>query len=244
MITQNKAFTMVELLIVLTIVAILTTVWFLSYSSTLYESRNWARIADMWNLKVSLKNYKLKSGSYPLPWNSFSITNYWSGIITQWFLDEDVSIQEITKKPKDPLVKDKYYSYSISNNKLFFQIAMTLEWQANSKSFVDWDYQQIGEFVPSMVFATSTWGEVDTLSWKFILDWGTYNLPYDELWIPYSLDKAFADIIRETWITISKFAWYYTCQEIYENGSSMGSGTYIISDANWVKTSTWCIMNY
>lgn len=244
---HKKWFTMVELVVVITILTILATISFISYQEYIISARNAARASDMSNIKMSLKNHKLKNSLYPLPWNAFDITNSVT-IIKQWFLNENVNTQEIIQKPKDPQIKDQYYFYSITSNRLFYQIGMTLEeegdWQWWSFAYIDWDYQQIAQFVPSLVFASASSGTINSLSWSFIVDKSTLNLPYD---IDGSIKKtatSFTNIINESWINIPKFYWYMTCQEIYENGGSMWSWIYNILDNDWNATQTGCVMNY
>ncbi len=245
---KNKnAFTIVELVVVIMVITILSTIWFVSYTSTLSDARNSTRISDMWNLKMWLKNHKLQNWSYPIPGTSLDITNSLT-IIKQWLFNDDVYTQEIVKKPTDPLVKWQYYFYSITSNKLFFQIAMSLEEDDinnyDMRAYLDWDYQQIWDFAPTILFASTIWWTIDSLSWAFIVDKWTLNLPYDKSWNIVNTATSFSWIIEEAWINIPKFYGYYTCQEIYENGASMWSWTYKIMQSDWTITSTWCLMNY
>ncbi len=245
---NKKAFTMVELIVVITILIILSTIWFMSYENTLSDARNATRKSDMGNIKMSLKNHKLKNWWYPIPGNPFDITNSWI-IIKQWLLNEKVTTQEIVKKPTDPFVEWQYYFYSISNNKLFFQVAMsledkTLENDYSLRAYVDWDYQQISDIVPSIIFANNSSSDINSISSKFIVDKGTLNLPYDENWDIVSLATNFNSIILESWISIPTFYWYYSCLEIYENWNSMWSWTYKMLNNEWKLVSNFCDMNY
>lgn len=249
--STKKAFTLVELVVVVTILAILSTIWFVSYISTLSDSRNATRIWDMSNLKVSLSSHKLKNWTYPKPWNAFNINNWWTwSIIKQWYLNENVFSTELINKPQDPLVKNKYYTYSSTSNWLFYQIAMSLEKDDILVAFVDWDYQTVSyTSLPSIVFATTSSWDISTL--PFIVDKWTKNLPYDENWNVVSSSTDIAIITQETWVNIPKFFWFYSCQEIYETWRNFWDWDYQIQDINWniicakcpsnwwVYTSTW-----
>lgn len=250
MIIKNKnAFTLIELLIVIMIISILSTIWFIEYSSSLSEARNSTRISDMWNIKISLKNNKLKTWNYPYPGNNFDITNSWT-IIKQWLLNQDVYTLELDKKPTDPLLKTRYYTYSVTNNKLFFQIAMSLEdenaWNDSEMvAFVDWDFQTVApNFVPNLVFATTISWTINSLSWKVILDKWILNLPYDKNWDVVANWNTLTLLLSETWITIQKFCWYSSCDEIYENWRSFWSWSYCMLDTSGNLTYSWCVMNY
>lgn len=242
---NRKWFTFVELVVVVTILIILGTISFFAYTVQLVDSRNAVRLTDMGNIKMSLQNHKFKNGLYPLPGKPFNITNS-QVIIQQWLLNEDVHTTEIIKKPMDPFVKNQYYFYSVTSNKLFFQIAMSLEDETldnEMRAYVDGNYQTLNDnFVPSLVFATSEGWDIVTVSKKSILDRGTFNVPYDKNWNLINWGESLPLIIEENTINIPKFYWYYSCEEIYENGASMGSGVYNIME-NWEITSTGCVMN-
>lgn len=243
----RKAFTIVELVVVITVIAILSTIWFISYTSTLSDARNSTRISDMWNLKMWLKNHKFQNWSYPIPGSPFDITNSWT-IIKQWLLNNQVYTQEIVKKPTDPLVKWQYYLYSTTSNKLFFQIAMSLEEDDinnyDMRAYVDWDYQQISDIVPSIIFANNSSSDINSISSKFIVDKWTLNLPYDEKGNIVNNANTLNEVLQENWVNIPKFYGYYTCQEIYENWNSMWSWVYRVMQADWIVTPTWCLMDY
>lgn len=232
---NNSWFTLVELVVVITILAILSSIWFISYQKTIVSARNTTRTTDMANIKISLKNHKLKNWWYPMPGNPFNITNSWV-IINQWFLNEDVYTMELDKKPTDPLFKTQNYTYSITNNKQFFQVAMSLEDDSSGNDFwlrayVDWDYQTLNDgFIPSLVFATSSSWTIQTLSWSSIVDNWTFNLPYNEDWNFIKNASSLNEIINENWVNIPKYYWYSSCQEIYENWANMWSWNYIL---NW-----------
>lgn len=52
----THAFTLVELIIVITLIAILSAVGFISYASYLVDARDASRVADLGNLKVQLRS--------------------------------------------------------------------------------------------------------------------------------------------------------------------------------------------
>lgn len=241
------AFTLIELLISIVIIAILSVVWLISYKDSISEARNSARMSDMSNIKIWLKNHKLKNWLYPLPWNYFSITNSWTAIVQEWLLSSDVSTQEIINKPFDPLITTRNYTYSILNNKLKFQIWMVLEdnWVnniSNLKSYVDWDYQKVAEFLPWIIFATSTWWEIKVLSWSIVIDKWIYNLPYDESWNPYNPWMSLTWILSQIWINIPTFYWYVSCDDILQNWASSWSWIYWINPTWTGATQTGCVI--
>jgi len=56
---ENKAFTLVELIVTITILAILGTIAFISFSSYSQSSRDSVRISDLTNIKTSLELFHI-----------------------------------------------------------------------------------------------------------------------------------------------------------------------------------------
>jgi prepilin-type N-terminal cleavage/methylation domain-containing protein len=70
-----KGFTLVELIVVITILAILGTIGFLSIGGYSSRARDSARIGDLAQASKSLDLSVVVSGSYPLPDGSFAVTH-------------------------------------------------------------------------------------------------------------------------------------------------------------------------
>lgn len=241
---NKKWFTIVELVIVVTILVILSSVWFINYVWNLSDSRNATRISEISNLKVSLSSTKLKRWVYPSPWNYFEISNYWSWIVKQWYMNSQVYSTDIVNKPTDPLLKNRYYTYSITSKWNFFQLSTIIEKTDGLISYVDWDFQTVSlSNLPSIIFATWSSFDISTNKSKFIVDKWTKNLPYDEDWNIVSKAKNISEIINEPWINIPKFFWYYSCEEIYDSWRNFWSWTYQILDNSWNLKCVSCPSN-
>ncbi|MDD5376998.1 MAG: FISUMP domain-containing protein [Candidatus Gracilibacteria bacterium] len=122
---QNKfrkkipsGFTLVELIVVITILVILGTIAFMSLSGYSGNARDSSRVSDLTNLSQSLDLYNIRGGSYPTPDNTFSVT-YSGGVL--WYQgtigDSVMNIinangAKMNKKPTDPLTPTKEYTYS------------------------------------------------------------------------------------------------------------------------------------
>ncbi len=72
---RANAFTLIEIIVVVSIIAVLSTIGFLAYSGSVTDARDTTRKADMAELKVRLRATKQKTGAYPLPTSYFSLTN-------------------------------------------------------------------------------------------------------------------------------------------------------------------------
>jgi len=113
---SSRAFTLVELIVVITILAILWTIGFISlqwYSATARDS---VRISDIATMSKALEFYKLEQWLYPIPTDSYGISFSWSLAWNQWIFWEDTRAvtRWISESPRDPLTYN-FYSYSVTN---------------------------------------------------------------------------------------------------------------------------------
>ncbi len=125
----TKAFTLVELIVVITILAILWTIAFISLQWYSASSRDSVRISDVSNMKTSLELFHLNAGKYPLPDNNEIVSYSGDTLWYQWILWDTVRnslSRNLNEVPKDPL-SELEYVYSVSNNRNEFQILNLLE---------------------------------------------------------------------------------------------------------------------
>lgn len=92
---SQKGFTLVELLVVISIIGVLATLVLLQLSSARARARDTKRIADVNQIRTSVESYfEDNNGTYPTAIDSTSIGKY------------------LTKVPTDPLTAQPYgYSY-------------------------------------------------------------------------------------------------------------------------------------
>ncbi len=255
---KTKAFTLVELIVVISILAILTTIWFMNYSWNISNTRNSARVSNLQNLKSALKSYKQDKSIYPIPWDSFEITNSWMIVAKQWFIKESISLSNMDYIPKDPY-KDDYYVYSRFKNLEKMQLAATIESKADPyKALVVWDYFSVSKDVlPTIILAKSSpaWTQIEIHDWiwdwsdnrkLFIYNNNIHNLPYDYgSWEPISDWTSFNDLLSEV-ESLKDFyqnTSYETCNQIkeaWEAISSWYTETYQVRKTDWTLTNTGC----
>jgi prepilin-type N-terminal cleavage/methylation domain-containing protein len=65
--TNFKWFTLVELIVVITIIAILWTIAFITLQWYSAQARDSKRLSDIQNIKKSLELFSLNTWKYPLP---------------------------------------------------------------------------------------------------------------------------------------------------------------------------------
>jgi prepilin-type N-terminal cleavage/methylation domain-containing protein len=164
--TNKKGFTLVELIVVITILAILWTIAFLSFQWYSKSSRDSVRIQDLASTRKVLELFSLEKWFYPLPTNITEIVYSWAVVWHQWVLWDRVieNIGKINKKPVDPLYETEY-AYSVTDIKNEYELWWVLEWwwtaynpilnttnaaATDLSALVSWDYN-------GKVLKVSTW---------------------------------------------------------------------------------------
>ncbi|MDD5377499.1 MAG: hypothetical protein PHH16_05320, partial [Candidatus Gracilibacteria bacterium] len=72
-----------------------------------------------------------------------------------------------------------------------------------------------------------------------------YNLPYNMAGVLVSSGTSLAALQAEPGVTIETGGGYISCQEAYEAGRGMGSGTYqIVNSGSALIENIGCPMNY
>ena len=127
-----KWFTLLELIVVVTILWILSTIWFVAYSWYLVWVRDINRTSQLKLISDGLELYRTKH-SLPLPDDYVEVKANGEGIAYQWYAWKNVleSI-EYTSEWVDP--KDKsYYSYYLTKDKKYYQLMWFLEEQSETE---------------------------------------------------------------------------------------------------------------
>ncbi len=174
--TKNTAFTLVELIVVITILAILWTIAFISLQWYSSEARDSKRLSDITNIlkKLAVEDTK---------WNT--IINLIDNQTTfTWTINNElvnltkgtpkfIEIKEDGSKYKDPITKWDYILWYVkwwtwSWAYKFLQIATVNE--EKNEAVVKWNYYKIDIINDSPSI-------IKNGSWNFVVDWST-NLPY------------------------------------------------------------------
>ncbi len=191
-----KAFTLVELIVVITIVWILSTVWFVSYSWYLTWARDSNRISQLTKLSDSLQVYSA-SKTLPLPDNKIDITASWTVIAYQWELWVDVlETIDYTNGWKDPK-DDSYYLYSLSKDRREFQVLAFLE--ENNVSFQNTIYAVNYEDRYPINYGKKIWIILRNLDNLPVNEISTGISEYDILSDSDLIDVYFNDAIVVSW---------------------------------------------
>lgn len=228
---KNKLwFTLVELIVVITILAILWTIAFISFQWYTQNSRDSKRIADINSLKTSLEITSLNTWKYPLPDNYYPTTYSWANVWNQWTIWEKVvtNLREIIKIPVDPL-SDIEYTYSVLNTNLEYEIWTIMEsdnpivllnktfadTNITSKAYITWNYNWILAkvstwtttyvlAVPSII-SSEVWDILDIITQKKLVYNNYWVLPASYINWPYINDFPDWDIVNVSSIIV--YSW-------------------------------------
>ena len=163
---NQKAFTLVELIVVIVILSILGTISFISMESYGRSSRNSVRISDVKKMESGLELFSINARKYPDPTWGVPVTYSWSEVWTQWVFWDSVitNIKTIDKAPKDPLVQN-LYTYSRLNTKLEFEIWAMLEGDALTNNIIEWAYAEAADDAVSYIHGTYNWVVAKVYTW-------------------------------------------------------------------------------
>ncbi len=115
---MKKAFTLIEILVVATIIGLLAAVGAASYSQFMKQSRDSKRKADMENVRAALEMYRSNNSTYPIGsgWSTLNVLT--SGTIY---------IKTLPSDPKNPT-----NSYYYTSDGTTYTVAAQLEAGGNS----------------------------------------------------------------------------------------------------------------
>jgi len=241
-ILKNKlAFTLVELIVVITILAILWTIAFISLEGYSRQARDATRISDMSKIKTSIELFWIEAWVFPetTDWVLVEYNTLWLNIWEQWLFWEVSfrSVDMLDKIPLDPLI-EKRYIYSVTTNRKEYQIWWILEtenlvmhdrnqvnadwWEVNLR--VIWNYNQ-------SIMKVVNWNQVSILAVPSIITlcWTTVE---DIITNNYFLYDGYAKFPKDyNWINL-----YTQCDwnwELLVNSWSYELFSWNISDLIW-----------
>ncbi len=230
----NKGFTLVELIVVITILAVIWTIAFISFSNYTDESKDVKVLTDMKIIEKWLELYSLKeSWVFPKPDDSVAITLSWQVIWYQWYIWDDVSKNiNIFNTPSQP--NGKKYIYATNNNNTKFQLLWFLEsnilFSMLPEVYADFDKTIITMW-------TALWVVLDSDS--NLIEWDE-NWEFDILnnsWFNIKLNNTSNWLVQvdDVWLKVnSQFPW---CPE-KDIAIPTWNWTKIISSCNVWATST------
>jgi len=231
---MKKAFTLVELIVVITILAILWTIAFISLQWYSRDARDSKRTTDVWNMKTSLELFNVNTWKYPAPDSFNTITYSWSEVIWyQWTLWKQVTtnLKQLDEIPLDPLMNIQY-TYSTTNSYKEYEILALYEWNVaynpvvnsvhaattNLIPKVEWNYNQVFVKTKSYIIPIPSIITAEWFTWTWVLDLNSTNIK--------SQVTTNGTNIPQIWIAITK-TWTLNINLAVYTGSITKKSTYI-----------------
>lgn len=119
---RRKAFTLIEILVVVTIIGVLSAAGVTSYVRALKNGRDGRRKSDISNIQQALVMYRYENGSYP---TSPSLSTNWRNVGSNF----------LSTTPVDPLNTGNYtYKYYLSDNGKRFRLCALMENTSNGNT--------------------------------------------------------------------------------------------------------------
>lgn len=241
---QNKKwFTLVELIVVITILSVLATIWFISFAWYQTSARDSVRLSDIHNIETWLWIQKIKAGKYPIPDEKVNINLWWTTLNYQWYAWASVLwLIWLNGEGKDPLLWE-YYTYSTNVNRVKYQILSYFENQEHiKKQAFAWNaYAQISELYPKLKW--DKLGIIINNSTKEPLQKSGMDINISDSTSVYEVYLWDNEII--TWSDVSLWSLYSksSCKRLKEFDSSLLDGKYMIDPlANWNEIEVLCDM--
>lgn len=244
-----KWFTLVELIIVITILSILATIWFVSYNGHLITVRDTNRISQLAAIHDWLEVYRTKN-DLPLPENSVEVRAWTTAVVGyQWYMWknnlETIAYNKWGIDPKD----QTYFTYYVSKDRKYFQLMAFLEDQANKQVVKAW-INQANAVDYSIRYPTVYWKKLGILT-------DLTNTPIQEIatiktatyldlvWTTAQYNAIYSDNnkITWTWVALSATIYNASCKRIKEVWWNQWNWVYTINPSWTAEVQAYCDMS-
>ena len=222
--TKNKAFTLVELLVVITILAIISVVAYQNFGWAVDKAVSGRKISDVSTIETSLQQYKVDKNLYPAVWLYDATTNMWW---YTWTVDASPSNTiDITADWAEILsIDDADWGWRVMNSETLTPRQIWAKWTI-------WQENLTKRYLTKDLYDPQVWDEKENTNnkklieywiWRYIYavykkptgtNWSTNNKNGTYYNIAYTVKKEWSD----TYVT--KIVWDYDSDSCFENSST------------------------
>lgn len=207
--TYIYAFTLIELIVVISVISILWLIAYSSFTTYIRESRDATRFYNLNTIDTNLQVFQTEIWRYPDPINWVNITYSGSTLWTQWSINDDMVriLRKLNKKPVD-VYSLSDFSYSLSFDKTEYELWAVIEWESNMYSLINDSYAKWWDIkARSMVVWNYNWKAV-----KSFTGWVFYIIALPTI-ITYELtDTDIVKIIEDEKLS---YKWYWNIPATY-----------------------------
>ena len=218
-IKNTKAFTLVELLVVITILAIISVVAYQNFGWAVDKANSGRKISDVSTIETSLQQYKADKNFYP-PVDAQSNTNLWGHTTSNANPSNVIKIVPSWQEIQSIIVSDTKWGWKIMANWGAIQIwakwtisRETLWKKYLSKDLYDpelWDVKI--KDIDSATAWDQAWKMIDLWIWRYIYaiykKWSN-NTRWNDYNIAYTIKKEWTDKY------VTKIVWSYDKESCY-----------------------------
>ena len=240
---QYKAFTLVELIVVITILSVLSTIWFLSFQWYGVSSRDAVRLTDMRMIEKWLSLLVSKSEPVPLPDNKIDITASGTILRYQWYAWTgtlwNLWVNGWWKNPLD----NSFYTYTTNAWRNKYQLLGFFESQWNISYSNHTIFANLSDRF--LVFTgDNIWIAIDTNTKQPLQDTNTSRDIYiDTTGYSFIMDSNLIEISADFSQIIGYDQPHTSCNDIkQEHEDVIKDGFYLITNSNKEKIKVYCKM--
>jgi prepilin-type N-terminal cleavage/methylation domain-containing protein len=242
---KNKAFTLVELLVVITILAIISVVAYQNFWWAVSKAVSWRKISDVATIETSLQQYKVDKNYYPAVW-TWSTTNMW------WY---DYNV-EATQSNTISVVLNWSEIQEISDANWWWRV-MNLDWTQQIWAKGTISQEELGKaYLTRDLYDPEVWDLKVWGSWKMIDSWigryvyAVYRKPTWPNWLANNRNGTYYNIaytVKKEWsdIYMTKIVWDYDSGSCFDDAPTCprtliwSRGNFLINDQEQWKNADW-----
>lgn len=217
---KNKAFTLVELLVVITILAIISVVAYQNFWGAVDKAVSWRKISDVSTIETSLQQYKVDNNYYPKADLYDSNTNLW------WYNSWTVSTasNKIVVTYNWEAIKSLDSNLSIG----WWEVYWTWAWNS-TQIWAKWTVSinnLTKKYLSKDLYDPELWDlkiedsadkMIDHWIWRYV--YATYkksaNWPNNQTWVAYNIAYTIKKQWSDTYVT--KIVWDYDIESCYDD---------------------------
>lgn len=248
---KKRWFTLVELIVVVTILAILWTIGFISYNGYLVWVRDSNRLTQLDQIASGLELYRAKN-TLPLPTSNIRIESSGSLVWYQGYAWQDIlDLIDYSKWGRDP--KDgQFYTYYTTGDRKYYQLLWFLEDQTNqATSFLGINQAHAADYTVRFFASTGKrlWVLVDSFNTPIqessqVLPAGATEFEMTSQTNTFTM--IFSDKTTLAWngTVIRNYNYNSNCKRIKESGGNKWDGIYTINPNGTTSYNAYCNMTY